>query len=94
MIIRLPDTAENEVLMRRLLCGYFEFADEEGAEFPLATISVSGSFVVADANEGEYPQREIQCLYRDLVFSALPPGSWEPKYPEYIGTWDERGIIQ
>jgi hypothetical protein len=94
MIIRLPDTAQNETLIRSLLQGYFEFDDEEGAEFPLATVSRSSGFVVADANEGEYPQREIQCLYRDLAFSSLPSDSWEVKYPEYIGTWDEQGVVQ
>jgi hypothetical protein len=93
MVIQLPDTVENEALVRRLLVGYFAFeANDDGA--PVATIGQRDGILVADANEGAYPHREIQCLYRDLAFSDLPAASWEAKYPEYIGTWDERGIIQ
>jgi hypothetical protein len=93
MVIQLPDTAENEALVRKLLVGYFAFeANDDGG--PVATIEQYDGLLVADANEGEYPGREIQCLYRDLAFSSLPIESWKVKYPEYIGTWDERGTIQ
>jgi hypothetical protein len=93
MIIQLPSTMENEALVRKLLVGYFAFEANNDGE-PVATIEQRDGLLVADADEGAYPGREIQCLYRDLAFSDLPPGSWEAKYPEYIGTWDERGTIQ
>jgi hypothetical protein len=93
MIIQLPNTMENEALVRKLLVGYFAFDANDDGE-PVATIEQRDGMLVVDANEGAYPHREIQCLYRDLAFSSLPPDSWEAKYPEYIGTWDERGVIR
>lgn len=84
---------ENEALVRRLLVGYFAFEANDDGD-PVVTIRRRNGQFVVDADEGAYPGREIQCLYRDLAFSDLPPASWEAKYPEYIGTWDKRGTIQ
>jgi hypothetical protein len=93
MVIQLPDTTENEMKVRQLLVGYFAFEANDDGD-PAAMIEQRDGMLVAEADEGAYPHREIQCLYRDLTFSDLPPGAWEAKYPEYIGTWDERGTIQ
>ena len=82
--MRITVPIKDEEVLRRSIRGYFDIADEcTELQFPVATIRKEDDRVIAEGNEGEYPDSDIRGLYH-AIDASFPRDAWEAKFPELL----------